>query len=47
MERYGELSFNKSVPVEVVVGEGEKYEEVQEALDAGFSSIYLKAQRFN
>ena len=47
MEKYGELSFNKSVPVEVVVGEGEKYEEIQEALDAGFSSIYLKAQRFN
>ena len=45
--QYGEFTVNKSLSAEVVVGTGEKYEGIQEALNAGCSSLYLKKQRFN
>ena len=45
--QYGELWLNKSLTAEIVVGKGEKFEDIQEALDAGYSWIYLKKQRFN
>jgi len=46
-EQYVESSLNKSLTAEVVVGIGEKYENIQDALNAGYSCIYLKKQRFN
>jgi len=46
-ERYGELSLNESLTAEVVVGAGERYENIQDALDAGYSCVYLKKQQFN
>ncbi|MEM3459240.1 MAG: hypothetical protein QXN36_01440 [Candidatus Bathyarchaeia archaeon] len=45
-ERYSEFSINASLTAEIVVGVGEEYENIQEALDAGFSCIYLKKQKF-
>ncbi|MDH7477618.1 MAG: hypothetical protein QHH17_04465 [Candidatus Bathyarchaeota archaeon] len=45
--QYGELGLNESLTTEIVVGEGERFEGIQEALDAGYSCIYLKKQRFN
>jgi hypothetical protein len=45
--QYGELWLNKSLTTEIVVGKGENFEDIQEALDAGYSCIYLKKQRFN
>jgi hypothetical protein len=45
--QYGELWLNKSLTAEIVVGEGERFEDIQEALEAGYSCIYLKKQRFN
>lgn len=46
-EQYAEPSTNKSYTAEVVVGKSEEYTGIQEALDAGYSCIYLKKQRFN
>jgi len=46
-EQYGEFSVNTSLTAEVVVGAGEKYENIQDALDAGYLCLYLKKQRFN
>ncbi len=46
-EQYAELSLNKSLTAEVIVGMGEKYENIQDALNAGYSCIYLKKQQFN
>ncbi len=46
-EQYGGLSINNSLTAEVVVGRSEKCENIQDALDAGYSCIYLKKQRFN
>lgn len=43
----GENKMNLSSAAEVVVGEGEKYGDVQTALDAGYSCVYLKKERFN
>lgn len=45
--QYGELPLKESLTAEVVVGAGEEFEDIQEALDAGYSCIYLKKQRFN
>jgi hypothetical protein len=45
-EKYGEFQLNSSLTAEVVVGEGEAYENIQEALDAGYTCIYLKKQVF-
>jgi hypothetical protein len=45
--KYGELQMNSSLTAEVVVGEGEDYGSIQEALDAGYTCIYLKKQVFN
>ena len=45
--KYGELQMNSSLTAEVVVGEGEDYRSIQEALDAGYTCIYLKKQVFN
>ncbi|MGQ9507745.1 MAG: hypothetical protein ACUVTB_07840 [Candidatus Bathycorpusculaceae bacterium] len=44
---YGELRLNDSLTVETVVGAGERFETIQEALDASYSCIYLKKQKFN
>jgi len=46
-KQYGEFTLNDSLTAEVVVGKGEKYENVQDVLDAGYTCIYLKKQRFN
>jgi len=46
-EQYDEPPLNKSVTAEVAVGTGEKYEGIQEALDAGYLCLYLKKQRFS
>jgi len=46
-EKYGTLPMNKSLAIEVMVGTGEKYESIQDALDAGYSCIGLKTQQFN
>ncbi len=46
-EQYGGVSVNWSLVAETLVGVGEKYESIQEALDAGYSCLYLKKQRFN
>ncbi|MCL6579522.1 MAG: hypothetical protein K6T73_09085 [Candidatus Bathyarchaeota archaeon] len=46
-EQYGEFSVNTSLTAEVAVGAGEKYENIQDALDAGYLCLYLKKQRFN
>ncbi|MBX5328835.1 MAG: hypothetical protein QHH18_05055 [Candidatus Bathyarchaeota archaeon] len=46
-ERYGEFSVNASLTAGVVVGVGEEYESIQDALDVGFSCLYLKKQRFH
>ncbi|MDH7564651.1 MAG: hypothetical protein QHH24_07240 [Candidatus Bathyarchaeota archaeon] len=35
------------VTAEVTVGEGEKYESIQEAFDAGYTCLFLKKQKFN
>ncbi|MEM3760131.1 MAG: hypothetical protein QXZ02_03350 [Candidatus Bathyarchaeia archaeon] len=45
--QYGGLWLNESLTAEIVVGKGEKFEDIQGALDAGYSCIYLKKQRFN
>jgi hypothetical protein len=45
-EQYAEPSTNKSFTAEVVVGTGETYESIQDALDAGYLCIYLKKQQF-
>jgi hypothetical protein len=42
-----ENKLNLSNTAEVVVGKGEKYEDVQTALDAGYSCMFLKKERFN
>ena len=46
-QEYGQIYTNKLPTAEVVVGTGEKYTSIQEALDAGYTCIYLKKQRFN
>jgi hypothetical protein len=46
-EQYGKPQVNATLAAEVVVGAGEKFETIQEALDAGFSCLYLKKQQFN
>ncbi|MGQ9641156.1 MAG: hypothetical protein ACUVUF_03405 [Candidatus Bathycorpusculaceae bacterium] len=46
-EKYGAFQLNSSLTAEIVVGEGEAYENIQEALDAGYVCIYLKNQVFN
>jgi hypothetical protein len=46
-EQYAESSLNKSLLAEVTVGTGEEYGNIQDALNAGYSCIYLKTQRFN
>lgn len=46
-EQYGKPQVNATLAAEVVVGAGEKYETIQEALDAEFSCLYLKKQQFN
>ena len=46
-EQYAESSLNKSLLAEVRVGIGEEYGNIQDALNAGYSCIYLKTQRFN
>jgi hypothetical protein len=46
-EYYGELPSNESFTAEVVVGVGERYVNIQDALDAGYSCVYLKKQQFN
>jgi hypothetical protein len=46
-EQYGEFSLDEFLTAEVVVGVGERYENIQDALNAGYSCIYLKKQRFN
>lgn len=46
-EQYGEPSTNKSITAEVTVGTGEEYGNIQDALNAGYSCLYLKKQRFN
>jgi len=45
--QYGEFTLNDSLTAEVIVGTGERYEDIQGALDAGYTCIYLKKQRFN
>jgi len=44
--QYGEFSANKSFTAEVVVGVGERYENIQDALNDGYLCLYLKKQRF-
>ncbi|MEM3697291.1 MAG: hypothetical protein QXQ94_07305 [Candidatus Bathyarchaeia archaeon] len=44
---YGEFELNESLTAEIVVGTGKRFEDIQEALDAGYSCIYLEKQRFN
>ena len=46
-EQYKRLPINDSLTAEVVVGNGEKFEDIQDALDAGYLCVYLKKQRFN
>ncbi|MEM3725789.1 MAG: hypothetical protein QXK98_02880 [Candidatus Bathyarchaeia archaeon] len=46
-EKYSETKLNSSLTAEVVVGEGEAFESIQEALDNGYTCIYLKKQVFN
>lgn len=46
-KEYGQIYTNKLPTAELVVGTGEKYTDIQEALDAGYTCIYLKKQRFN
>jgi len=46
-EQYGEPHANESLTAGVVIGAGEKYETIQEALDDGISCLYLKKQQFN
>ena len=46
-EQYGRLPINESLTAEVVVGKNEKFEDIQDALDAGYLCVYLKKQRFN
>jgi hypothetical protein len=43
---YGELSVNKSSTADAIVGAGERYESIQDALDDGYLCLYLKKQRF-
>lgn len=46
-EQYGEFSTNKSLTADAVVGKGEEFEAIQDALDAGRTCLYLKPERFN
>lgn len=44
--QYNEFSANNSFTAEVVVGIGERYESIQEALNDGYLCLYLKRQIF-
>lgn len=46
-KQYAEFPMNRSSAAEVIVGVGEKYESIQDALDAGYLCLCLKKQRFN
>jgi hypothetical protein len=46
-QQYAEPLLNKSLTAEVTVGDGEKFENIQDALDAGYLCIYLKKQKFH
>jgi hypothetical protein len=45
--QYGEYPSNQSFTAEVTIGAGEKLQDIQQALDAGYTCIYLKKQTFN
>jgi hypothetical protein len=44
--QYGELLVNKSLLADVIVGAGELYESIQDALNEGYLCLYLKRQIF-
>jgi len=43
-KQYEGIPMNDSLTAEVVVGSGEIFEDIQDALDAGYLCIYLKKQ---
>ncbi len=47
LEQSSYLYMNKSLASEIIVGTGEKYESIQDALEAGYSCVFLRKQRFN
>jgi len=47
LSQYGESSANASLTAGTIVGKGERYENIQDAFNSGYSCIYLKKQRFN
>jgi len=46
-DQYGENKLKTSSTAEVVVGKGERCEDIQTALNLGYTCVYLKKQRFN
>jgi hypothetical protein len=45
--KYEGIPINDSLTAEVVVGNGETFQDIQDTLDAGYLCICLKKQRFN